>query len=477
MIVSILDNNWAAVDSHWDEVEHTLRFRVKGAQFAQSYQRGYWDGYKKMTRRREGSMLVPVGLLSYLLEQPFAQHAIIADQRLKPNQLPDGFFGVNEPPVVTLAPEQEAAVQAAIGAVRGVVKAPTGFGKGRIIGETVRRLNVRTLVLCDKRDLLYALEREIGECIPLTKVGLLGDNKMDIRNVTVATIQTVSKGLKDPHVADLWDNWLQNFDAVMVDEAHHAESDSMELILTHLRNAYYRIGFSATAFKSYAGKTVDKSTFLKVQAWLGPIVTDLTLSDGIEAGRIVPADIYMIENCTWVGNAINWKEEVKWGLVLNEARNDVVVHLAQTMQHEQTVILVDRVEHGTLLAARLGCPFIHGGTTSKNRKFLYERFRRGDEKLLVIGKLGNEALDLPNLNVLILASGGNAPHVTIQKVGRSMRTSNGKERALVFDFWDYGKYLTAHSRRRYRTYNKEPAYTVNLLPVTTIWPEFSERGK
>lgn len=474
MKLTIHDNIWASVDEgDWGDVDRALRYRVKGAQFAQAYQRGWWDGYKNMTHRLDGHLLFPVGLLPYLLEQPCAQGAEVQDLRTPPAALEAG-FGTKQR--VTLAPEQEAAVQAALDAGRGIIKAPTGFGKGRIIGETLRRLNVSTLVICDKRDLLYGLEKEIGECIE-TKVGLLGDSKMDIRPVTVATVQTLAKGLNDPNVSHLWKDWLTAFHAVLVDEAHHAESESMELVLKNLPNAYYRIGFSATAFKSFTGKTVDRSTFLKVQAWLGPIITNLTLSDGIDAGRIVPADIYMIEDCTWSGTTINWKEEYQAGIVNNDARNSVVVHLARTMKDDQTVILVDRVDHGAYLAQVLNCPFIHGETNSKTRKFLYERFRRGDEKLLVIGKLGNEALDLPNLTVLILASGGNAPHVTIQKVGRSMRTSTGKERATVFDFWDYGKYITSHSRRRYRTYSKEPAYTVNLIPRRTIMPKNGEQGE
>jgi superfamily II DNA or RNA helicase len=78
--------------------------------------------------------------------------------------------------LVQLDPHQEAAVVEGIRAMRGIVKYPTGVGKGRILGETVRRLNLKTLVLVDKKDLLHQLAQEVSMATDHA-AGLNGDGR------------------------------------------------------------------------------------------------------------------------------------------------------------------------------------------------------------------------------------------------------------------------------------------------------------
>jgi superfamily II DNA or RNA helicase len=69
-----------------------------------------------------------------------------------------------------------------------------------------------------------------------------------------------------------------------------------------------------------------------------------------------------------------------------------------------------------------------------------------------------------------MAGGGKAPHLTVQRVGRGMRLSEGKERLFVFDFLDEGKYLKNHAGQRERTYNDQPAYTVATVNFEEVCP-------
>lgn len=473
MEITILDNLWCETPDHLDEVERTLRWKVKGARFAPSFQKGLWDGYKKMSRRVKTGIRFPVGLLDIVLAQPWAQGAVVTDNRYVPQEA--GLHYGEYDWQTNLTPEQIAVVEAGVSAGRGILKAPTGFGKGRIIGETIRRLNAPTLVLVDKKDLLWQLHDTLEEVLDI-KVGVVGNGTWDDTSVcVVATIQTVASYLTNdnPEYVDKAKKLLDIFDCVIVDETHHAESDSYETVLKSMKWAYYRLGYSATAFKSYEGRNSDRSTFLKVQAWLGPPVASVSLQEGVDAGRIVPADVFFIKDCTptlWgtaADHPVNWKQEYQFRIVNNDMRNIAITKLAEHL-NGQTVVLVDRQDHGQYLAQVLNCPFIYGETSSKSRKILYSAFKKGDQKILVIGKLGAEGLDLPNIDNLILAGGGQAPHLTIQKVGRGMRTSEGKTHVSVFDFEDYGKYVAKHSRKRERTYEKESAYTLTYLTVGEI---------
>ena len=466
MNITILDNIWASTDE--PDVDNLLRYRVEGYQFAPSFKAGFWDGWIKLTRKKKGETLFPAGLVPYVLEQPWAQNAVVTDNRIQPDH--EGTFSYAQ--LVSLIPEQEAAVELGVSEKRGIIQAPTGVGKSRIMGETIRRLNLPTLVICDKKDLMHQLAKELEAALGV-KVGKIGDGIWEPRDCTVATYQTLARKLnpksdendnltnqqrfEQDEVKDL----LKFFDVVMVDETHHAESESVTEILKNCTNAYYRLAYSATPFKSFKGKATDKSTFLKVQAFLGPPISSLSIQEGVDTGRIVPAEIFYVTGCEPDNQVAprNYKEEVVSNIVENEQRN-MAIRLLAYSGLGQTIVLVERVEHGTKLAEAIGCAFIAGNTPSSTRKYLYNHFRAGTLNHLVIGKLGNEALDLPNIDTLILAGGGNAPHVTIQRVGRGMRASEGKERVTVFDFEDYGQYISKHSKRRKRTYEKEEAYTL-----------------
>ena len=457
-------NVWTEVDAA-AEVSRLLSFKPRGYKFAPSFKNGNWDGTIKLARTRNGKTLIPSGLVPWLQTQPGRWE--VEDMHLRP---PAGFSAgsswlYDHQMQVALDPHQEAAVVSAIQAGQGIIQYPTGVGKGRIIGEVVRRLNVRALVICDKLDLLRQLDAEVSNATG-RNCGIAGGNQWVPGDATIAKFQTLSKRLKDndPDAIGL----LKQTDLVIVDEAHHAAAKGLGDILK-LCPAFYRFGLSATAFKSYAGKSTDRGTFLQVQAFLGPPIESMTISEGINTGRIVGADVFVVHGCIPDPTpTINYKEEYQQNIVDNIDRNSSIVSLARKLvvgDGTPTVILVSRIDHGEILARFLvgfagGAPFIHGGTKPKDRQAIYDEFKQHGIPILIIGKLGDEAIDLPNIGALILAGGGNSPHVQIQRIGRSLRASNGKDRAMVFDYEDYGKYLAAHYRRRRRTYDAEPAYVV-----------------
>jgi superfamily II DNA or RNA helicase len=427
------------------EVRNILKFRPDGYYHVEAYKKGYWDGWKHLAEKdvKRARWRFPAGLFKHVSEQiPQA----IADVRVKPTNYLASMATTQK---VSLIPEQEAVVQLALQHEQGILQAPTGVGKGRIMGEIIRRLRLRALVIVDKKDLMYQLQNEIGACLG-RYIGIAGDGQFDDSDIMVATVQT----LRSSKFADR--AFFDHFGVVIVDEAHHATSESMQSVLQQI-DAHYRFGLSATPFKEG-----DRGTFLMAQAFLGPLLARVTTAQGVAAGRIVGADIFMIDGIGPMHGTFNYQQQYNISIVNNPVRNKAIVNIA-TMMVGPTVILVERVEHGELLEAALNAPFVHGGVHSKTRKMVYERFRLGLTPVLIIGKLGNEALDLPNLDCLINAGGGKASYVVTQKVGRALRSSPGKTRATVFDFMDNARYLDKHSRARLRTYQKEPAFKVHLI--------------
>ena len=475
--LTIKDTVWAYAEGiETETISDLLRFKPKGYTFAPSYNtcrcgsqredhhrishefQGRWDGWIKLTRLTSNGLRFPAGLVPYVLEQPWANNIKVTDNRVAPNLLAARSLYSNTP-LVALDAHQEQAVQLAIAARQGIIQYPTGTGKGRIIGEVIRRLNLKALVICDKLDLLKQLRHEVEQATG-QRSGVIGGGQVMLADVVVSTYQSLIRVLDDPDRYVLA-TALREFPLVIVDEGHHAEAKSLSEVLQHIP-AFYRLGFSATAFKSYRGKAEGRGTFLRVQSFLGPPIDSMTVSAGIDTGRIVPPDIFIVHGCeeTSTPTPINYKEEYHSRIINNQMRNRAIIRLVGRLQPSQTVVLVQRIAHGDLLSSATGFVFIDGSMNPNLRADFYDKFKRGEVKGLIIGKVGDEALDLPNIEVLILAGGGDAPHIQIQRVGRGLRASAGKERVMVFDFEDYGKYISKHYKRRRRTYDHEAAYTV-----------------
>jgi superfamily II DNA or RNA helicase len=264
-------------------------------------------------------------------------------------------------------------------------------------------------------------------------------------------------------------DWLRKeIGQVHVDEAHHLPAKSYEKVMAQLWACRWRYGYSATPFKEG-----DDETFFKVASWLGPTIHRVTADTLAERGHLVEADVFMIRQPPNPVSWATWQDAVKHGIVNNAIRNDRIVTLARHLDDSKSgpvVILVERLAHGERLARALGAPFIAGNAASETRRRTWDAVRQRKLNLLVASTIADEGLDIPPLTFLLMAGGGKAPHLTVQRVGRGMRVAGGKDRLFVFDFLDRGKYLEKHSARRLQTYNEQPGYTVAEVNFEEVCP-------
>ncbi|KKL19942.1 hypothetical protein LCGC14_2460450, partial [marine sediment metagenome] len=214
----------------------------------------------------------------------------------------------------------------------------------------------------------------------------------------------------------------------------------------------------------------DLETMLRVQSWIGPVIHHMKMEELTESGQIVPANIFILP-MTAVPITDTYQEEVQLGIINNPYRNATITAIASYYAETDTgpvVVLCERIEHGEKLAEKLECPFINGKTPSARREKVWEGIRGGSINLVVLSTIADEGLDLPNLSYLILAGGGKASHKAIQRIGRGLRSSEGKSELFVFDMMDQGKYLRKHSLNRKATYLAEPAYQVVETSVEEV---------
>jgi superfamily II DNA or RNA helicase len=86
--------------------------------------------------------------------------------------------------------------------------------------------------------------------------------------------------------------------------------------------------------------------------------------------------------------------------------------------------------------------------------------REGEIQGLIASTIADEGLDIKRLAGLILAGGGKSSTRALQRVGRTLRTFEGKTHAIVVDMADESKYLRVHSSKRKEIYLTEPEFVI-----------------
>jgi superfamily II DNA or RNA helicase len=370
-----ITNTWAKIEGTPNELADArilLTYRVEGYQFMQAYKMKRWDGRKTLMT---SDNRFPAGLAGMVAGQ--MSSAQIIDQREKP--VASITWGdLRLPKGKKLQEHQERAITRILQMTRGVVHHSVGAGKSVVIIEAVRRLGVPTLIIVPTKDLLYQLHADFTEFIGSRNrhIGLLGDGVWQPQDVTIATVQTITRSItaargkhggidlegleKRRRMLDT----LSRFQAIFIDECHHLPSESYSTLMTNLPGAYYRIGCSATPMRSGA-----KEQELLVTGLTGPVIHSFLPGDAIEAGRSVPTDVYMVEaggappddgEVSYTDRAgrkhikRDYMTSVESGIVTHEERNRKIVKLADAFgKRGPTVVLTERLEHGRILAAGL----------------------------------------------------------------------------------------------------------------------------
>ncbi|KKM63172.1 hypothetical protein LCGC14_1514200, partial [marine sediment metagenome] len=188
-----------------------------------------------------------------------------------------------------------------------------------------------------------------------------------------------------------------------------------------------------------------------------------------QAGTSVPTSVTMLQwrqsepMTTWASSRFDVDDALygsyaamyRQAIVENDERNEAIVAAAQALAQSgrPTLVLVTSIKHGATLSQMLGVPFAHGSSGMEARKTAVQSLRDGSEQIVVASTIFDQGIDVPELSGLVIAGGGKAHHVVVQRIGRGSRTSEGKERLEVIDLWDTNsRILWRHSKARKRAY-------------------------
>lgn len=305
--------------------------------------------------------------------------------------------------------------------------------------------------------------------------GRIGEGKWDAdwsqHRVVAATFQSLSRKLadKDPRALALLDGATR----LAVDECHVLPADSYRAVCDAMPHARIRVGLSGTPLARE-----DKRSLVAI-ATLGPVIYRLRTSTLIDEGVLARPTI-RAAICRQEVDALNWEHAYQKGIVRSAARNRMIVAVTK-MATKPTMVFVKATEHGKLLArllegAGVPCRFVWGTHGDKYRRKAIADLISGEIQAIVCSTIFTEGVDIPELRSVVNAAAGKSVIAALQRVGRGMRKSTGKEDFDVFDIKDEGcgcqdslddevmkhtgcKWLERHSDERLAAYAGE-GYTV-----------------
>jgi superfamily II DNA or RNA helicase len=267
---------------------------------------------------------------------------------------------------------------------------------------------------------------------------------------------------------DSLEKLLPKFKVLLVDEIHDCMSAVPTSAYKKMRNAYVRIGFSATAFRWDKKKTDDVHKW-SVKSHFGPLFKTTTTETGILTTKELQGrGILSSSDChfypvTHPNLAYEpFHDAVKLGIEQNFHFHEMVAKLAKS-RAGRTLVVVERIEQGEYLKQLIpDSHFIQGKDSLKDREPVINSLKAGEKTVAIVMRQIITAGINVKIHDLINAAGGEGAHNIVQLMGRGLRTADDKSVLQYHDFtFLMNDYLRKHSEWRAQVLKQE-GHTVTI---------------
>lgn len=300
----------------------------------------------------------------------------------------------------------------------GVVVLPCGAGKTIVGAAAMAHARATTLILVTNTVSARQWKAELLKRTSLTEeeIGEYSGARKEIRPVTIATYQVLTTRRKGAYThLELLD--ARDWGLVVYDEVHLLPAPIFRM--TADLQARRRIGLTATLIRE-DGREGD------VFSLIGPKRFDAPWKDIESQGWIAPADCVEVRVTLPDGERLAYataEPDERYRLASSTfAKTRVAEQLVRQHQGEPTLVIGQYLDQLDELGEHLGAPVIKGETSVKEREELFQAFRQGDIDLLVVSKVANFSIDLPEAAVAIQVSGSfGSRQEEAQRLGRLLR--------------------------------------------------------
>lgn len=321
-------------------------------------------------------------------------------------------------PGTELRTYQREAIDAWLPAGTGIIVLPCGAGKTLTAIGAMAEVGTTTLVVTTGGAAMAQWERELTRFATVAPddIAYFGGGRRRIGPITLATYQMLATRREGRfRNLELVDD--HDWGLVVYDEVHLLPTAVFGLSAGV--QARRRLGLTATLVRE-DGREADVFTLvgpkrydvpwsdLELQGWIAPArCTEV---------RVVPDDAERMAHARATGQA---RARVAAGV---GAKLEVVAALLERHRDEPTLIMGTYLEGLEELAERHGLPLVTGRTPERARLDAFDRLRTGQDRTLVVSKVGNSSIDLPEVSVAIQVSGTfGSRQEEAQRLGRLLR--------------------------------------------------------
>lgn len=451
----------------WRELKGEFGFFVKGAIHSKAYESGRWDGFIHVIQEGEygyTSAVLSTGFLERLkrlLDRLGEPYEIVRDfrpqyewQELCPQH-----------PELTMRYFQEDALEQIFRYRRGIIVAPPRAGKTVIAVETARRTSLLPFIyMVWGVDVADQACKSFKKFLPTARVGIIADGVADIedKDIIVATVQSLawafglnfrdgerpkSMRRKEKRVsADRYDDIreiIRSAKAAVWDEAHHVGGDVARHLAQEFENAELVLGLTGTPWRE------DEKSIL-LEEVCGPIIYKLGYEEAVQAGCILPVTVtvYKFRGAETLGGV--YQQAYEDAVSGDEKFHKMVAGLVDQYRAQglTVAVIVNRESHGRVLSVNhlSRVMFVWGRSPKEERERAWNAIAKRDGTCIV-STLIDEALDLPELDVVIIADVRKSGIKAMQRL-RSMTATERKRRAFaVFFIPEDVPYIEKHAKR------------------------------
>ena len=359
---------------------------------------------------------------------------------------------------------QQEAVEGFWAGGSGVVVLPCGAGKTLVGAAAMAEAKATTLILVTNTVAGRQWKRELVARTSLTEdeIGEYSGERKEIRPVTIATYQVITTRRKGEYRhLDLFD--AQDWGLIVYDEVHLLPAPIFRL--TADLQSRRRLGLTATLVRE-DGREDD------VFSLIGPKRYDAPWKDIEAQGWIAPAE------CVEVRVTLTEAERMAYAVTDSEerykvaatARTKLPVVKALVDKHptEPVLVIGGFLDQLHQLGEYLDAPIVQGSTTNKERERLFDAFRSGELRTLVLSKVGNFSIDLPEAAVAIQVSGTfGSRQEEAQRLGRVLRPKGDGRQAHFYTVVSRDTIDTEYAAHRQR-FLAEQGYAYTIVDADDI---------
>ena len=435
------------------ELRDHFTFEVEGAKFMPQYRNKHWNGEIHLFDLRKKQIYV--GLLDRIIafcKRRDYQYKFVDNQYYgTPFEINEGisYAGVKDyMRSICCHPPRKYQIQGVYDALRHNRKlliSPTASGKSLMIYSLVRYYigkGEKILLIVPTTSLVEQMYKDFQDygwdaesfCHRIYS----GKEKTNEYPVTITTWQSVYK---------LERSFFEDYNVIIGDEAHLFKSKSLVSIMTKLHHAKYRFGFTGTLDGTQTHKWVLEGLF-------GPAYKVTRTDELMKQGHLSQLEIQCLVLKHPPQKYDTNQDEIQY-LIEHEQRTKFITNLTLDLKGN-TLVLFSRVEaHGAVLYEKINKNkdsdrkvfFIHGGVDAEERELVRE-ITETENNAIIVASYGtfSTGINIRNLHNVVFASPSKSRIRNLQSIGRVLRKSTNKVKAILYDIADD---CTHNSRRNY----------------------------